>query len=85
MCSLCGYSRLRSLKVSDKEIIGVMEFMISWVSTRISFCHASISVFSNAEWIFFKVMMLRSLPLMVISVDETASSRPGVWLFRRTI
>ena len=37
----------RSLNVSDNEMIGVIEFIISWVNTRINFCQASISLRSN--------------------------------------
>ncbi|MCB7181537.1 hypothetical protein LI239_15720, partial [Longicatena sp. 210702-DFI.1.213] len=64
----------RLLKVSDNEITGVMEFMISCVKTRINFCQASISFRSKVEWMFFKLTIQRSQPRKSIRVASIAQS-----------
>ena len=64
----------RSLNVSDNEMIGVIEFIISWVNTRINFCQASISLRSNTEWMFFRLTNSLSLFCAANKVHDTAIS-----------
>ena len=62
-----------SLSVSEREIIGVIEFIISCVNTRISFCQASISFRSSTEWMFFRLIICCSFPCVTNFVQEGIS------------
>ena len=49
MTLLAPFNSARSVTVSDREIIGAIEFIISCVNTRISFCQASVSASATTE------------------------------------
>ncbi len=61
-------SAVRSLTVDARVEMGVTEFMISWVMTRISFCQASISFSSSSRWMFCSETSLNSRPRSLNSV-----------------
>ncbi|MCR4825707.1 MAG: hypothetical protein K5882_01995 [Bacteroidales bacterium] len=43
-----SFSGTNSRRLSLSEVIGLMEFMISWVSTQVREIHESISLLSNS-------------------------------------
>jgi len=74
-----------SLSVSEREIIGVIEFIISCVNTRISFCQASISFRSSTEWMFFRLIICCSFPCVTNFVQEIAISKTVLFCSIRII
>ena len=60
--------------------MGVIEFMISWISTRMSFCHASISCSSSSlcmscteARIYVSPRIRISVPWMMICRSSSSS------------
>ena len=70
----------RSATVSDKEITGAIEFMISCVNTRISFCQASVSASATTE---LYNRLRKASKAAFIEEDESkvpVQVKPGTWI-----
>lgn len=65
------FSSVSSSRVSLREVIGVMVFIISWVSTRVSRIHESISFSSNSLLMSFRARMRRCSLRTVMSLTRT--------------